>query len=155
MNLFSSVLIYHHILSHNYRSGLSGTSDINSQMIVSYIEDWVSSSPNVNIQGTLIKVDSECPVSITSYNGIDDLCADVVTTKPTFASNKNSQQSTDISGAIIGGVLVVLVIAIGLVVLLHGSAVESCTGEWSFKKFEQYVVTNRYKLYMAKTGMCI
>ena len=137
-------LVCSDIASHfvTYRSGLSGTSDIDSQMLISYIEDWVSSSPNVNVQGTLIKVDSECPVSITSYN--DDLCSDVVTTtskNPTSNSNKNSQQSTDISGAITGGVLAVLVIAIGLVVLLV-LLWKSCPGEWSFRKFEQYVDTN-------------
>ena len=121
-----------------YRSGLSGTSYIKSQMLVSYIEDWVSSGPNVHVQGSLLKIDKECPVSITSYD--DDLCveSDEVTTaseSPSTSTN-NSQQSTDISGAIAGGVLAVLVIVFVFIVLLV-LLWRGCHGEWPFRKTEQ------------------
>ena len=124
-----------------YRSGLIGTSDIDSHILLSYIELWVSSGPSVQVQGVLTKIDNECPVSITSYD--DDLCADVVTTaseSPTSSSTNNSQRSVDISAAITGGVLAVVVIAIGLVLL--ALLWRSCHGEWSFRKTEQYVDTH-------------
>ena len=123
-----------------YRSGVSATSDdVGSQMLVSYIEDWVSSGPTVHVRGTLMKIDNECSVSITSY--VDDLCADVATTASEISastSTNNSQQSTDISGAIVGGILSVLVIAISQIVLVV-LLCRGCHGKQLFRKTEQYV----------------
>ena len=136
------LLVCSDTLSHfvTYRSGLSGTSYIDSQMLISYIQDWVSNGPNVQVLSSLLKIDDECPVSITTYD--DDLCVDVITTaseSPNISTTPNhSQQSTDTSGAITGGILAILVIVIGLVVVLVLLR-RGCHGELSFRKTKQYV----------------
>ena len=94
-----------------YRARLSGVPD--SHILVSYIEDWVSGGASVLVQGVQIRLDTVCPVSITSFD--DGECSE----SPTSAT---SQCSSDNTAAIIGGVVaIVLIIAVlvfGMTVLI-------------------------------------
>ena len=88
-----------------YRARLSGIPD--GLILVSYIEDWVSGGASVLVQGVQIRLDTVCPVSITSFD--DGECSE----SPTSAS---CQSSSDNTAAIIGGVVVVIVLIIAVLV---------------------------------------
>ena len=50
-----------------YRARLEGTSETDSDSLISLIEDWVKGGPALNITGWL-KVDSECSVRVLSFD---------------------------------------------------------------------------------------
>ena len=51
-----------------YRSTLLGTYNFNGTQIIGFIQDWVSSSPRIKIETSHVRVDSSCPVAISSLD---------------------------------------------------------------------------------------
>ena len=49
-----------------YRARLEGTSEIDSNSLISLIEEWVSGGPSINVTGVQMTVDSKCSVAISS-----------------------------------------------------------------------------------------
>ena len=90
-----------------FRATLSGT--VNSFQLISYVEEWVETSPTVLVQGLRLTVDKSCPVQITSLQ--DPGCQ---------FSEESTQSSggTDNVAAVVGGV-----VAITTVVVITGTIV--------------------------------
>ena len=52
-----------------YRARLEGTSQADSLSLISLIEDWVESGgASIIVTGVILKVDSQCPVAISSLS---------------------------------------------------------------------------------------
>ena len=51
-----------------YRNVLLGTHNFNSTLIVSFLQDWVSTGPLIKINGNPLRVDSSCPTAIPSLD---------------------------------------------------------------------------------------
>ena len=49
-----------------YRNTLIGTHNFNATQLIGFIQDWVSSGPQINIKGYAVWLDSSCPVAISS-----------------------------------------------------------------------------------------
>ena len=95
-----------------YRARLEGTSSVDSGSLLSLIEEWVSSGPNIIMAGVLMRVNSECSVAISSLH--DKECS----------ANQPSTASESInSAAIIGGVVLagifIITIAVGIIAVAH------------------------------------
>ena len=130
-----SFLLCSNTLSHfvTYRSQLSGTPEADSHTLISYIEDWVAGGPSIRVHGVLMKIDSECPVTISSFN--DELCMEtmaITASESPTSGSPNSQSSIDNTGAIIGGILVALTVIIALTVLLL-LVWKGYHGDWLFR----------------------
>ena len=106
-----------------YRARLSCVPD--SHILVSYIEDWVSGGASVLVQGVQIRLDTVCPVSITSFG--DGECSESPTPATSQSSSDNTSTTrsttdntasttTDNTAAIIGGVVVAIVLIIAVLV---------------------------------------
>ena len=51
-----------------YRNALIGTLNFNGTQIVDFIQDWVSTGPLIEVNGSSMRVDSSCPTAISSLN---------------------------------------------------------------------------------------
>ena len=49
-----------------YRNMLLGTHNFNGEQIVGFIQDWVNTGPLIKIGVNYVRVDSSCPVGISS-----------------------------------------------------------------------------------------
>ena len=65
-----------------YRARLEGTSETDSGLPISLIEEWVSGGASVIVTGDLMKVDSECSVDILSLGEGECSATRVPTTEP-------------------------------------------------------------------------
>ena len=121
-----------------YRARLQGTSETDSGSLISLIEKWVSDGATIVVTGLLMKVDSKCSVEISSFN--EGECSETPKTVPgptpslkfnvdstpganagPTDSTANSADNTVSPGAIIGGivaVLVILIIAISVIIVM-------------------------------------
>ena len=54
-----------------YRSTIIGTQSYNAMELVEFIQDWVNSGPTLTIQWYAVKLDPNCPVSISSLDDPD------------------------------------------------------------------------------------
>ena len=63
-----------------YRNALIGTLNFNGTQIVDFIQDWVSTGPLIEVDGSSMRVDSSCPTAISSLNqpvcGEEEKCND-------------------------------------------------------------------------------
>ena len=57
-----------------YQNMLLGTHNFNGTQVVNFIQDWVNTGPLIKIGGNYLRVDSSCPVAITS---LDELTCEV------------------------------------------------------------------------------
>ena len=97
-----------------YRARLSGTAEITSHTLLSYIEDWVSGGPSILVQGALLIIDHECPVSITAVD--DGECIpDITTESPNFT------RPVIIGGTVVAVVLIISTTLVIVVVLVRRS----------------------------------
>ena len=48
-----------------YRNALIGTLNFNGTQIVDFIQDWVSTGPLIEVDGSSMRVDSSCPTAIS------------------------------------------------------------------------------------------
>ena len=84
-----------------FRATLSGT--VNSFQLISYVVEWVQSSPTVLVQGLRLTVDKSCPVDITSLQD------------PGCQFSEESTQSNggnDNVAAVVGGIVVITTVII-------------------------------------------
>ena len=51
-----------------YRNTLLGTHNFNGTQIIGFIQDWVSTSPRIKMERSHVRVDSSCPVAISSLD---------------------------------------------------------------------------------------
>ena len=131
----------------SYQAQIMGSADINSTTIVSFIEDWIASTPTISVLGVLVGVGEECTVEVT------DLSSGVCTkrnetqtcgTTPTDQTNQTenitdqptaqstSDSCTDISAAI--GIAV----AVGVGVVLVSGVTITVITVCIFKRKKQH-----------------
>ena len=114
-----------------YLARLSGTSERDSDYLITVIQDWVNDGASIRVAGIRMTLDTKCAVSISSLNELE--CPETPTTEPTpeptpglttDPSNDpmidpTSSSATDNTAAIIGGVVaVILIIAIMVTVIV-------------------------------------
>lgn len=92
-----------------FRAALRGLSDVTSADLLTYTENWVHSEATVSVQSLRLEVDSDCPVTISSFS--DSECGQS-TPEPSSSLDNGA-----VAGLSIAAVLVV-VIALGIVTLL-------------------------------------
>ena len=51
-----------------YRNTLLGTHNFNGTEIIGFIQDWVNTGPLIKIGGNSVRVDSSCPVAVSSLD---------------------------------------------------------------------------------------
>ena len=51
-----------------YRNTLLGTYNFNGSKIIDFIQNWVSTSPRIKMERSHVRVDSTCPVAISSLD---------------------------------------------------------------------------------------
>ena len=86
-----------------YRNMLLGTHNFNGEQIVGFIQDWVNTGPLIKIGVNYVRVDSSCPVGISSmYESAceqEEVC--VCANDPIHAiSGRNTTVATCIEGCI-------------------------------------------------------
>ena len=123
-----------------YRARLEGTSETESDSLISLIEEWVSSGASINVTGVLMTVDSECSVAISSLS--EGECSPTqppTSSTVTSAVNSTVAASDNTVGAIIGGALaVVLIIASTVVVIVIVlTVIGKRRGKLSFNNIEE------------------
>ena len=90
-----------------YRARLTGTSETNSTILISLLEEWVSGGASVIVTGLLMRADTECPVAITSLS--EEECS---SSPPSCSTSSNNNYS-----AVIGGVTAAVIILITVTTL--------------------------------------
>ena len=123
-----------------YRARLEGTSETDSDSLISLIEEWVNGGASINVTGVLMTVDSECSVAISSLS--EGECSP---TQPPTASTATSAVNSTVAtpdntvGAIIGGaVAVVLIIASTVIVIVIVlTVIGKRRGKLSFNNIEE------------------
>ena len=51
-----------------YKNTLLGTPYFNGTQITGFIQDWVNTRPQIKMERSRVRVDSSCPVAISSLN---------------------------------------------------------------------------------------
>ena len=111
-----------------YRARLEGTSRTDSGSLINLIEDWVSSGPRVLVTGTLIKVDSQCPVLITSLTDVE-ICItiDQSTQSPDDSSSMSLVLIIGIVAAVIIFIIIHIILVTAILVYRHGNKKKDTT----------------------------
>ena len=112
-----------------YLARLSGTSERDSDYLITVIQDWVNDGASIRVAGILMTVDTQCVVFIPSLNERE--CVHFTETPsqtPTSDTNPDTSpepntdpsesSASDNTAAIIGGVVVVAVILIIAITVL-------------------------------------
>ena len=86
-----------------YRARLEGTSERDSDSLISLIEDWVRGAPGVIVTGVLMTVDPHCSVAISFLS--EPECSPA--TQPPLPT-----EAPDNTPSIVAGVVVVIVIIV-------------------------------------------
>ena len=110
-----------------YRARLEGTSETDSDSLISLIEDWVRGGARIVVTRLLITLDTDCSVAISSFN--EGECSSLTRT----------ETCSDPTAAIIGGVVAaVLLIAITLTIIaVLGLFLRNRHGHTSTKKTDE------------------
>ena len=102
-----------------YLARLSGTSERDSDYLITVIQDWVNDGASIRVAGIRMTVDTKCAVSISS---LDELECVPPSETPTTGPNTDPSESSasDNTAAIIGGVVmaIILIIAITVIVIV-------------------------------------
>ena len=96
-----------------YRARLEGTSETDSGSLVSLIETWVKTGPNITAGGYYMTVSSECPPSVSDTN--EGPCRS--STDDTDESFFTKQNIIIIAGAGGGALLIIFVVLICIIIL--------------------------------------
>ena len=102
-----------------YLARLSGTSERDSDYLITVIQDWVNDGASIRVAGIRMTLDTKCAVSISSLDELECVPpSETPTTEPTADPPESS--ATDNTAAIIGGVVmaIILIIAITVIVIL-------------------------------------
>ena len=108
-----------------YLARLSGTSERDSDYLITVIQDWVNDGASIRVAGIRMTVDIKCAVSISSLDELECVPpSETPTTEPTPDTtpepntDPTSSSTSDNTAAIIGGVVaVILIIAITVIVI--------------------------------------
>ena len=84
-----------------YRARLEGTSERDSDTLISVIEEWVRGEPSIIVTGVLMAIDSQCSVAIAALS--EPECSPSPTTVPEMRSQTPS---------IVAGVVVVIIVIV-------------------------------------------
>ena len=90
-----------------YRARLEGTSETDSNTIISILDKWVKSGPDLIVLGELMTADSECKLVISSLN--EEECMKYTTTS---SPSQSSSMPFEIIGGVIAAVIVIVVVVI-------------------------------------------
>ena len=114
-----------------YLARLSGTSERDSDYLITVIQDWVNDGASIRVAGILMTVDTKCMIFIPSLNEREcvpliEIASETPTTEPTPEptpepnTDPSESSASDNTAAIIGGVVVavILIIAITVVVIV-------------------------------------
>lgn len=88
-----------------YRGKVESISEITSVSLISYIDEWMSSGPNVSVAGVETVVDSECLVTNLSLSEADCLSASL-------------DQTTILSVSILGGVVAAVIFVVAILTVI-------------------------------------
>ena len=115
-----------------YLARLSGTSERDSEYLITVIQDWVNDGASIRVAGIRMTVDTKCAVSISSLDELECVPpSETPTTEPTPEptpglttdppddpmTDPTSISASDNTAVIIGGVVAVILI-IAITVLL-------------------------------------
>ena len=114
-----------------FRSNLHGTATTNASTLTNYINQWTSSGVSITVLGLILKIDSMCPVRISSLS--DPECASV-TDMPTTA-------------IVAGVVATVCVIAITFIVVVVVVVVKRRRTSYELRDLNKRYI-KRYSSYM-------
>ena len=114
-----------------FRATLRGTVGVNSSQLISYVEEWVQSSPSVLVQGLWLDVDKSCSVEIASLQ--DPGCQ--FSEEPSGSSSSGGSDNTGVvvGGAVAFAIVVVIVIAAIIIVAL---VLKNRRAEWNISQGE-------------------
>lgn len=85
-----------------YRGRLSGTSEKNSTILVSYTATWVSTGPSIRVRNVLLLVDKNCSTFISSFS--EEGCLSENTSPTEGISTGEGLSTTEIVGIVFGAV---------------------------------------------------
>ena len=94
-----------------FRGELSAALTANSTQLISYIEQWIATSPTIVVQRSRLSVDSTCDVAIDDFS--DPECSDV-----SSSADDESSDAGAIAGGILGGIFALVIIAVVLVIVV-------------------------------------
>ena len=112
-----------------FRAQLNQTSQSSTVKLVSYIEQWIKNPGSLVVQGSLLQLNSTCPLVIA-----DQFVASECPLDPTTSDPPSSQ--SDSTGAIVGGVvgiLLALILAITAIVIAYLVLKQRTTGGVNLK----------------------
>lgn len=100
-----------------YRARLEGTSETNSESLISLIEDWVGrGGTNVIVTGIVMTLDADCSVAISSLSQpIEPECSTTETMSDSIGTTKMADNTTIIIGG--AAVIIVFIISVAIVII--------------------------------------
>ena len=112
-----------------YLARLSGTSERDSDYLISVIQDWVNDGASIIVASILMTVDTKCMVFIPSLNERECVpftetpsqtptSDPIPDTSPEPNSDPSESSASDNTAAIIGGVVVAAILIIALTVIV-------------------------------------
>ena len=111
-----------------FRAKLVAKGHRNSSDILSYLEEWLRSQYIININGTILRLNRMCNLSISSLEA--DLCdTDLTVTTHPQCDSEMPQPSVPFNlGAIMGGVgttlVLIVIVPIAIAVFCHSKCVK-------------------------------
>ena len=114
-----------------YLARLSGTSERDSDYLITVIQDWVNDGASIRVAGIRMTLDTKCAVSISSLDELEcETPSETPTTEPTPEptpglttdppddpmTDPTSSSASDNTAAIIGGVVVAVILIIAITV---------------------------------------
>ena len=108
-----------------YLARLSGTSERDSDYLITVIQDWVNDGASIRVAGIRMTVDTKCAVSISSLDELECVPpSETPTTEPSPDTtpepntDPTSSSTSDNTAAIIGGVIVAVILIIAITVIV-------------------------------------
>ena len=128
-----------------YLARLSGTSERDSDYLISVIQDWVNDGASIRVASILMTADTQCMIFIPSLNERE--CVPFTETpsqtptsdtnpdtSPEPNSDPSESSASDNPAAIIGGVVVAVILIIAITVIVIAIVLKSrCHGDVSIK----------------------
>ena len=91
-----------------FRGEIGAALTANSSQLISYLEQWVATNPTIVIQSSRLSIDSSCNVAIDNFNDPECIISPV---------NDDSTNTGAIIGGVVGGVFVMLIVAVAVMVV--------------------------------------
>ncbi len=97
-----------------YRGQIYGTAAHSVSEMIEFIEQWLKTSPSLQIQAQLLHVESSCPVEVQSVNEKECLTSGV----PTSTIASSSPLSIMTVAAITGGAMCIVIMTCSIVAVI-------------------------------------